>query len=565
MKSQRMTTPWVLLICGLLGCGEVVKSNPDAAVTPDADPCTGVCECRVDTDCSAVHTGCNDQGTSRTCECVAGYTKNLAGACEFSGIVVDPGFQSLSAWNPNAAAIDVNLNEAGMIEPGAARFTGMAGMCTLPRVTQQLSMPKYSRAEPMVARLTYRTRDPGFFGAPTPAFGIGGSWQDNLTESSAYTTARFCLGAGHFAAEASTGLGADKLLELMPGRLPAFTPCADPNVGIDIDRFDIVVANPNECPAPGTAINGDVESMGGWVLAGSSANGNPFSTTFEPNIGEANSRAVRLFTRNRCSNVSAANGVSVPSADAVASPALSYFNKTTATLTGVDTDFSLGQVALPSITASGSAITRKVCMPAFMRGGVFSFRAAMNLSGTCADQVNAESIIDSLKVINEPSCGTDPAITDPGFESSLELIGAQSTPGKSLARTLTDPAQAHTGNGVLQMSVMQLCSGASWSANVVVPVATGGAGPALFFFYKATPANRYTFSVSSAGSPTFAPTLDNTYHEGKLCLDPKLAGRNQVVNFGMNGGSGTCATTHPPETGFVDDLRVTTDASCPAM
>jgi len=555
----------MVLLCAVLGCGEVVKTNPDAATEPpDADLCTGVCECRVDTDCSAVHTGCNDQGTSRTCECVAGYTKNLGGDCEFSGIVADPGFQATSAWNPNGATIDVNLNEAGMIEPGAARFTGMAGMCALPRVTQSLSMPKLSRAEPMVARITYRTRAPSF-DAVIPAFGLGGTWQEALQERPTYGTARVCLGETQYAPEATRGLGAPKLLELMPARLSSFTPCADPNLGIDVDRFDIVVANPNECPAPGTAINGDVESMGGWVLAGSSANGNPFTTTLEPNIGEANSRAVRLFTRNRCSNVSASNGVSVPSADSVASPALSYFNKTTAALTGVDTDFSFGQVVLPSITASGSAITRKVCMPAFMRGGVFTFQAAMNLDGTCADQVNAESIIDSLKIINEPSCGTDPAITDPGFESSLELIGAQSTPGKSLARTLNDPVQAHAGNGVLQLSVMQLCSGASWSANVVIPVAAGGAGPALTFFYKATPANRYTFGVSSSGTATFVPTLDNAYHEGKLCLDPKLAGRNQIVNFGMNGGSGTCATTHPPETAFVDDLRVMTDAACPAI
>jgi len=142
-----MSKQWMVLLCAVLGCGEVVKTNPDAATEPpDADLCTGVCECRVDTDCSAVHTGCNDQGTSRTCECVAGYTKNLGGDCEFSGIVADPGFQATSAWNPNGATIDVNLNEAGMIEPGAARFTGMAGMCALPRVTQSLSMPKLSRA-----------------------------------------------------------------------------------------------------------------------------------------------------------------------------------------------------------------------------------------------------------------------------------------------------------------------------------------------------------------------------------------------------------------------------------
>ncbi len=558
-----MASRWVFLICAVLGCGEVVKGNPDAADVPDADPCTGVCECRVDTDCSAVHTGCDDQGTSRSCSCVAGYTKNLSGVCEFSGIVKDPGFQAASAWTAGGAAIDVNLNEAGMIDPGAARFTGDAGMCERPRITQSLSMPKLSRAEPMVAVITYRTRTSSFEAAP-PAFGIGGSWQDTLEARSVYGTRRVCMGGGQYAPEGAGGLGAPRLLELMPARLPEAAACESASEGIDVDRFDIVVANPNECPAPGTAINGDVEAMGGWLFTGSSANGNPFTTTIEPSVGEANSRAVRLFTRNRCSSVAALNAVSVPTAEAVPSPALSYFNKTTAALPGVETDFALGQVALPAVSASGTAITRKVCIPASMRGGVFPFEAALNLSGACADLVNAVSIIDSLKVINEPGCGTDPAIADPGFESSLELFGAQSTPGQSLARTLTDPLQAHTGNGVLQLSVMQLCNGASWSANVVVPAAAGAGGPALSFFYKATAANRYSFAVTSPGA-AFAPTLDNTYRAGKICLDPKLSGRNQVVWFGMIGGSGLCATTHPPETAFVDDLSVTNDTACPAM
>lgn len=554
---------WLVLVCLVFGCGDVVKGNSDAA-TLDADPCTGVCECRVDTECTAAHTGCDDQITSRTCECVAGYTKNLSGACEFSGIVEDPGFQASSAWTPNGAAIDVNLNEAGMIEPGAARFTGMDGICNLPRVTQSLSMPKLSRAEPMVANITYRTKTSSFAAVP-PAFGIGGNWQDALPEHAAYGSERFCLGAGAYAPEPTQGLGATKLLELMPVGLPAFAACSDPGISIEIDRFDIVVANPNECPVPGTAINGDVEATGGWLLTGSSSNGNPFTTTIEPAIGEANSRAVRLFTRNRCSIVRADNVVSVPSVEGVPSPALSYFNKTTASQSGVATEFSLGQVSLPAINASGTAITRRVCMPAFMRGGVFRFHAGMDISGACAEQVDAESIIDSLKVINEPSCGNDPNITDPGFESSVELIGAQSTPGRSLARILSDPMEAHSGTGVLQLSVMQLCDGASWSANVVVPAAMGAAGPALAFFYKATPANHYTFGVSSSGLVRFAPTLDNAYHEGTVCLDPKIAGRNQIVQFGMTGGSGLCATTHPPETAIVDDLRVTTDPSCPAL
>src|SRR5512133_1703371 len=93
---------WVILV-GLTACGSVEKLNADASV--DADPCTGTCECKVDTDCAGVHTVCDDQVTSRTCACAAGYTTGLSGACEWTGVVKDPGFQSASVWNKDT---DVN-------------------------------------------------------------------------------------------------------------------------------------------------------------------------------------------------------------------------------------------------------------------------------------------------------------------------------------------------------------------------------------------------------------------------------------------------------------------------
>jgi hypothetical protein len=323
-----------------------------------------------------------------------------------------------------------------------------------------------------------------------------------------------------------------------------------------------VVANPDECPSEGTAINGDLESTGGWVLQGSSANGNPFSTMIEANIGEANSKAIRLFARNRCSNLSAVNNISIPTADEVPSPAISFFNKTSATLGGIETTPVLGNVPLPAIIATGTAITQRSCVPAFMRGGVYLFQARMDMGGTCADMPNAEGIVDSLKIINDPSCGTDQSITDPGFESPLSLIGANSTPGKSISRSLNDPTLAHTGNGVLQLSVTQLCEGPNWQANVVVPPSSGASGPALSFFYNATPMGSYSFAALTPGG-SFTPILDSTYHQGVICLNPKLVGRTQQVNFRMNGGGGACATVIPAETAFVDDLAVTNDVACP--
>src|ERR1043166_3152327 len=97
----------------LFGIHELV---PDTST----DPCTGPCECKADEDCAGSHTACLDQGTSRTCVCAAGYT-NSAGACAWSGVVDDPGFNQpsdmwtlagMTSWQPTAA------QGTGMQDPG---------------------------------------------------------------------------------------------------------------------------------------------------------------------------------------------------------------------------------------------------------------------------------------------------------------------------------------------------------------------------------------------------------------------------------------------------------------
>jgi hypothetical protein len=555
---------WLLLL--LAGaCGEVQKLDADSGV--DADLCVGTCECVLDNDCAAAHTFCNDQVTTRTCECAAGYMPGVGGACEWAGVIADPGFQATTRWTTDAdVMIDVNQNVAGMVDPGVVRFQ-MNGLCNLERVTQGIEMPKLSRAEPLVVVTTYRFSSSGGFDFIAAAVGVGAGWHDDGQPSfSNFVTSRFCLGSAQYAPETTKGKGAPIEVALMPARLPFG--CSMQGTAFEIDHSEIKPANPGECPTPGTAANGDAEGAGGWVFSVSVANPqNPDNSTamIEAGVGEANTHGARLFMNHRCDNVTLTNSISIPDSATLASPAISVFNRTSST---AETDWSLGGVPLPAISGSGQPATIRMCAPAFMRGGVFSVSARIESSGTCADTPNFESTFDNLKLINDPSCGTDETITDPGFESSLTLIGATANQGKSLARTLNDPTNAHGGTGVLQLSVTQLCEGPTWQANVVTPPSAAGAGPVLNFFYKATPGtssgNHYTFSVGTSGG-SFTGTLDNQYHAGKICLNPKLVGRNTPVTFSMGGGGGTCATVIPAETAFVDDLQVTTDPACPAM
>ncbi len=543
----------------VFGCGEVAKLEVDASV--DADPCTGVCECRIDDECGT-HQVCDDQGTSRTCGCASGYQKNLGGVCEWSGVVADPGFQAPAMWTLDPdATIDANLNEATMVEPGAARFH-INGLCNMARITQTLQMPRRSRAEPLVLQITHRFQSGGI-GSTSIAFAVGSTWHDDVPAAfTTFRTDRVCLGAGQYAPESTKGKGAPVPLALMPASL--VSGCTNAALFLDVDHVEVMPANPGECPTTGEAINGDAEGTGGWVLTGSSANGNPFSTSIDPNVGEANSKGVRMFARNRCSNLLATNKISVPNAETVPSPALSFYNKTsTAIAGGVATDPLLSRVVLPTINATGTATTQKLCIPAFLRGGVYNFQARVDLYGTCADIVNAESIVDSLKVVNDPSCGTSAALTDPGFESPLGVVGATATPGKSIVRILNSAAEAHAGMGALQIQETAVCDQASWTTNVVVPSASGAAGPALSFFYRADPPNHYAFNAQPAGS--FVPTRDSAWHQGSICLDPKLAGRAQAVTFNLQLVTGGACTAIPAENAYVDDLAVTTDPACPAM
>ncbi|HEU0034918.1 MAG TPA: hypothetical protein VFQ53_30040 [Kofleriaceae bacterium] len=449
-----------------------------------------------------------------------------------------------------------------MVDPGAARFVGPA-FCTLERVTQAVEMPKLSRAEPLVAVTTYRKlTSGGGFDFVNVAVGVGPSWHDDGPISfGQFATARFCLGAANYAPESTVGKGAVTPIELMPSR--ATFDCADATAAFEIDHMEIKPADPGECPAPGSAVNGDVEGDGGWSFNVSFGNGPDLSTAMiEPGVGEAGTKGVRLFMNHRCDLVSTTNAISVPDGSTLASPAISIFNRASS---GASVNWSIGGVPLPNISGSGQPTTTKFCVPAFMRGGAFPLRANIDQSGACMDTPNFAAVFDNFRLVNEPSCGTDATITDPGFESALTLIGATFNQGRSLSRTLQDPANAHSGNGVLQLSVTQLCEDPRWIANVITPASTAAGGPALHFFYKSTPPANYQLRVIGSGGPAFAGIGDNSYHEGVVCLNPKLVGRNQGVVFSMSGGSGTCATVIPAETAFVDDLQVTSDPMCPGM
>ena len=106
------------------------------------------------------------------------------------------------------------------------------------------------------------------------------------------------------------------------------------------------------------------------------------------------------------------------------------------------------------------------------------------------------------------------------------------------------------------------CHNGTWIANVLAPPSLPMAGPALAFSYRAEPANKTKFEVL-AGATIFTGTADNTWRQGVICLDPKLAGRSQPVSFSREFLGGNCETAIATEAAYVDDLSLTTDPACP--
>ena len=83
----------------------------------------GTCECRADADCGA-HEYCNDQVSTRSCDCVAGYMP-WGDRCAWRGVVEDPGFADPTAWAP-ASLATLDPDGAGLTvrrEEGTFRVT----------------------------------------------------------------------------------------------------------------------------------------------------------------------------------------------------------------------------------------------------------------------------------------------------------------------------------------------------------------------------------------------------------------------------------------------------------
>jgi len=530
-----------MLVC-LAGCNQLLGVE-DPPLGGDA--CVGSCACRVDTDCGA-HEYCNDQVSTRSCDCVAGYMP-WGDRCAWQGVVHDPGFSDPTAWAP-ASLATLDAAATGMKEPGVLKLPRDACAAA---AAQMIEMPRFERAEPLVAVMTYRVVEA--LGNAGPAFAIGQAWNETVPPSTpigTWITERRCLGAGSYAAAGSQGRGQSVPLTLgqITGGLCRYN-------SLELDRFEIVPATPGECPLPGQVVNGLADDDGGWAFTTGSAG----TAAFVAGVGENRTRGARLGLPQCSSSALAEVPLSPDVADATGSPSLSYYVTSTANTSIYS---YLGARSLPAIPPNQPTIVR-FCVPAHQRGVPQRLRVYPSyVASPCTDPINASGVLDSVKLESVAACGTDPAIADPGFESGT--IGELYQSGTGTVRSIEDPG-SHAGTHMLELQMSSCPSYAYAYVHAITPPASAGGGPALAFWSRMTVGSNASMRVYATGLTNIAIPRDLQWRRGVICLDPKLAGRHQELFFYLAASSCTGTVTFPAESAFVDDLEVTTDPSCPAM
>ncbi len=558
----------VLVVCALLaGCGEVVKTQPDAPI--DADPCaTNTCECTPETeatDCGQYEV-CDVSGSGRVCACAPAYAE-MNGACVFAGAPADRGMAELTTWQISGTDITLDPSAAGNVDGGEASI-GVEGVCSFASLTQTFTMPPRARSQPFKIAITHTADDPVFppvLSATTLQVRVGNQWFDMPVSRNVYRTDTFCLGESAYGGDvefAVSSFGATECGQQTAAR-------------IRVDQIAVRVADPGECPEPGAIPNGDFEAASNWTFT----TGGTATAAITATDGEGTSRGALLSLPDRCARASMVGAIAVPSG---AGRALEVYTRGSGSSSRVAVKFADRPVATLQVTTQ--ARSQRICIPSWAQGTTLNLTLATERSqdNTCS-AAPRQIAFDNIRIVDEPTCMDGP-LTDPGFERITNVTGPATgwvlnndvvnnlEPG--IAQVLNSAPSAQTGSGSLRLSTNNECaSSPSAAVAFTVPAAVGSAGPAVKVFGNA-PANPRTtpFVALGLGAPlfTFRSEVPETgsYVEVIRCIPPALSGRRLDLFLTMqDDDGGACQPAMPPPTESVayDSVSVTTDPSCPAQ
>jgi hypothetical protein len=492
---------------------------------------------------------CDGDTESPSCICAPGYSGI---PCTWTGVLDDPGFENQNAWTRSEGAEVLQNRQDTSIDPGFARVERSAA-CNAGAVGRTVQMPSYEVAEPLVAEVTYRAE--GLYGL---ALGFNRAWALlPLTTDFAWTSepGRVCLGEAAYGGAVTVQLSA-------PDKHPS---CFGEQEGeINVDRLEIVPAEPGECPAPGEALNAAGEQDGGWEF---DTTGTAEAGLVE-GVGRGGTTGIRI-AREGTAFAAASTKLSVPSSASLKSPALRFWWNGTS---GSHFLFQLGRFdgvgfgAFPLDTAKGNGSDRNFvyCLPPWTHGNVvdliFGFATGSSTELT-------ELVVDDIEVISDESCGSSTDLLDPGFEAGPNrIMGVTIFPLFEASATLrNEPSLARTGDGVLELSYSNESVVMWFETWVFAPESDGVNGPAVAFWSNVPAVNE--LSIQSVKGRAAVEPADlrqgGGWERNEVCIFPKWSGRWFRLQLRLGDfPPRPDRRVDPPIRIYIDDLELTTSSAC---
>lgn len=530
------------------GCAEGFEQEGTRCV-PEPLDCAALCD---------AHETCHRGSDGVVCECAVGYQGS---PCVWAGAPEDPEFADLAAWADTSNGAQVVPLADGLRGPGIASFESSVA-CNGGAVSQIIDMPSYASADPFVIELTYR--------ATVEAIDVlyGHTFETLPGSADEWVTRRFCLG------EAAYGGPVKFLVAASERRADCFS---TPSGTIKLDRFEILVANPGECPEPGSALNGKANAAnGGWFFSVQTLAGQGAATgALQSGVGKNGSDAARIYKAAGGTNRAAmGTQVSVPLPSSVPSPALRFWWRATegamfrselGTFVGV-TAFLTG---LDYFAGTGEPETYTYCLAPWTHGGV------VDLSFTpvkVGDFVNSASelVVDDVEIISDPRCGDALDVLDPGFDSSPNRWPGVVVldPPASGVRILKDSERADPpADGFLELSYASNRSYVAMGTRIWIPRAEGNRGPQLVFYsnVEADPGVPVKWLLGRSGTINAELLQGGGWRPNEVCLPPEWAER--WFRFGVVAGQSSepLQTFDPPKHVLLDNFQLTTSERCPVQ
>jgi hypothetical protein len=481
----------------------------------------------------------------------------------WGGIPRDPEFTDREVWSDTTnGAVILPLAMGPTNQPGLASFESSV-VCNAGAVSQVVEMPPYELADPFVVEMTYRA-----INTNGVAIGYNRAFRRVPSTSGAWSTRRVCLG------EAGYG-GATKFQVAASERSPD---CFTAPIGtIEVDRFEILVADEGECPEPGFVLNGEGNvDEGGWffdrqVFPGEGAT----EGALVPSVGKSGSSAARIYKEAGGDNRAAmVTKISVPTQKTMPSPALRFWWRGTAgqyahVELGTFQSVNIAINGLDTLIADGAEHTYTYCLPPWTHGNVVELAFAHLLAGDFASK-DSELVVDAVELISDPKCGRNENLLDPSFDSAPNRwphVRQLRTSGNGV-RLLNDAERAHPpGAGAIELTFETNQALVAVGTRLWVPPSEGDRGPQVVF-YSNIPADaggsvRWVLGFTGIVNSDLLP--GGGWRRNEVCFPPEWAERWFRLGVSVNNYAEPLVTFDTPTRVQLDDFELRTDESCPAL